>query len=62
MNKGDILETPPLELLTDNGLDLVLLVEAIPELRGDEEILAPDETLVNRALDAPAGCLLIAVI
>jgi hypothetical protein len=48
--------------LADDGLNFLFLVEAIPELRGDEEILALNETLSDRALNTLAGGLFVAVI
>ena len=31
-----VLETPPFELFPRNGFDTILLMESIPQLRGDE--------------------------
>lgn len=57
-----VVDAPPLELLPRNGLDPLRLVEGVPELGNDEEILALDESLRDGALDALAALLLIAVV
>lgn len=58
----NVLKAPPLKLLADDGLDALLLVESVPELGDDGEILALHDTLIDSAFDANAGFLLIAVI
>lgn len=58
----EVLETPPFELLADNGLDAGLLVEGVPELGDDEELLALDDSLLDGALDTLAALLLVAVV
>lgn len=58
----EVVEAPPLELLADNGFNLVLLVEGVPEFRGDEEVFAFNKAFINCALDTLASDLLVAVI
>jgi hypothetical protein len=42
-----VVNTPVLELLLDNGLDLLIVVEGLPKLRDDEELLALYKTLLD---------------
>lgn len=58
----EVLKAPPFELLADNGLDVLLVVEGVPELGDDEELLTLDETLINGALHTLAALLLITVV
>jgi hypothetical protein len=58
----NVLKTPPLELLADDGLDALLLVESVPKLGDDEEVLALHKTLIDGALDTDTSLLLVAVI
>jgi hypothetical protein len=56
------LDSPPFELLTGNGLNALLLVEGVPELGDDDQVLTLDETLGDCALDALTSTLLISVV
>nr|POE59280.1 hypothetical protein CFP56_24549 [Quercus suber] len=58
----EIVDAPVGELFLGDGLDAFLVVEAVPELGDDEEVLTLDEAFVDGALDALAGLDLVAVI
>ena len=60
--KKNVLKTPPLELLAADRLHLVSLVEGVPELGDNEQILALDETLIDGALDTLSALLLVTVV
>jgi len=59
---GDLLKIPPLELLTDDGLNTLLLVESIPELGNDGEFLALHEAFIDGTLDANTSLFLITIV
>lgn len=50
------------QLLAGNGLDLVAVVEAVPQLGDEEEILARDQTVLDGAGDTLADLDLVAVV
>ena len=50
------------ELAAADGLDLVAGVEGLPQLGDDEEVVAPDEAVVDGAGDAVAALLFVAVV
>ena len=58
----EVIDTPVSELLASDGLDLVSFVEAVPELRDDEELFALDEAVLNGPGDTLAGFDLVAVV
>jgi hypothetical protein len=58
----NILKSPPLQLFPDNGFHALLLVEGVPELGNNEEVLALHQALVNGSLDTLARLLLVPVI
>jgi hypothetical protein len=58
----EVVDTPVLELLLDNGLDLLLVVECLPKLGDDEEFFALYEALLDGAGDTLAGLDLVAVV
>jgi hypothetical protein len=60
--RGGILKTPPLELLPNDGFDLVGFVEGVPELGDDEEVFALYDALFKGTLYALATLLLVAVV
>lgn len=51
-----------LELLLANGLDTLLVVEGVPELGDDEELLALDNSLLDGFREPLACLLLVAVV
>jgi len=53
---------PVSELLLGNGDDTLLLVERVPELGDDEEVLTLDEAVLNGAGDTLTSLLLVAVV
>lgn len=57
-----VLKTPPLKRLFGDGDNMLTVVEGIPELRDDEEILALDEAIVDSTLHTLAGFLLVPVV
>jgi hypothetical protein len=60
--KIEVVDAPVSELAASNGLDLVTLVEGLPELGGDEEVLTLDEAVLDGASDTLTALLLVAVI
>lgn len=50
------------QLLAGNGLDLIAVVEAVPQLGDEEEILASDQTILDGAGDTLADLDLVAVV
>lgn len=58
----EVLETPVGKLLADNGLDAVAVVEGVPELGDDEELLALDDALLDGAGYTLAALNLVAVV
>ena len=58
----EVVDTPVSELLADNGLDAVAVVEGVPELGDDEELLALDDALLDGAGNTLAALLLVAVV
>jgi len=60
--KVEVVNAPVSELLLANGSNAVLVVERVPQLGDNEEVLALDKTLVDCALDTLAGLDLVAVV
>lgn len=58
----EVLNTPVSELLAGNWLDLLLVVEAVPKLGDNEEILALDQTLLDGTGNTLTGLNLVSVI
>lgn len=58
----EVVDAPVGELLAGDGLDLLGVVERVPELRGDEEVFALDEAFFDGAGDALAGFDFVAVV
>lgn len=58
----EVFEAPVRELLAEDGLNLVFLVEGVPQLGDDEDIFALDETVLDGTGYTLAGLLLVAVI
>lgn len=58
----EVVNTPVLELLLGDGLDLLVVVECLPKLGHDEEVLALYETLLDGAGDTLTGFDFVAVI
>jgi hypothetical protein len=58
----EVVDVPVCELLAADGLDLLAVVEAVPELGDDEEILTLNETILNGAGDTLTALDLIAVV
>ena len=58
----EVVDTPVGELLADNGLDAVAVVEGVPELGDDEELLALDDALLDGAGNTLAALSLVAVV
>ena len=57
-----ILDAPPLQLLPYNGFYALLLVESVPQLRGDEYIGAFDDPFFDSAFETLTTFFLVAVI
>ena len=60
--KIKIVNVPVLELLLANGLDLLLVMEGVPELGDDEELFSLNETILDRSRDTLAALDLVAVV
>lgn len=58
----EVFNAPVGELLLDDGLNALAVMECVPELGDDEELLTLDETLIDSALDALAALDFIAVV
>jgi hypothetical protein len=58
----EVVNTPVGKLLAGNGLDAVAVVEAVPQLGDDEEVLALDNALLNGAGDSLASLDFVAVV
>jgi hypothetical protein len=58
----EVVDAPVLELLLDNGLDLFLVMECLPQLRDNEEFFAFYEALLDGAGDTLAGLDFVTVI
>ena len=58
----EVLEAPVGELLLDDGLDALSIVEGVPELGDDEELLTGDEALLDGAGNTLAALDLVAVV
>jgi hypothetical protein len=58
----EVVDAPVSKLLAGNGLDLVGLVEAVPELGDNEEILALDETILNGTGNTLTGFNFVTVV
>lgn len=50
------------ELLLRDGLNLVALVECVPQLGYNEQVFTLDETVLNRASNTLANFLLVAIV
>jgi hypothetical protein len=57
-----LLDTPILKLLSANWLNLVAIVEGIPEFRNDEEILAFYQTILDGTSNTLTGFDFVSVI
>ena len=60
--KIDIAQAPSLVLSLRHGQGVGLAVIVVPQLGGDENVLALHQTLLNRPLDAVSGPLFILVV
>lgn len=60
--KVKVIDAPVGKLLLANGLDALLVVERVPELGNNEQVLALHDTLVDRTLDTLASLDLVAVV
>jgi len=60
--KVKVVDTPVSELLLADGRNAVLVVEGVPQLGDNEEILTLDKTFVDCALNTLAGLDLVAVV
>lgn len=58
----EVVNAQVLELLAGNGLDLLLVVEAVPQLGDEEKVLTLDETVLDGASDTLADLNLVAVV
>lgn len=58
----EVVDPPVAELLADDGLDFVGVVEGVPELGDDEELLALDEAFLDGAGYALSALDLVAII
>lgn len=58
----EVIDAPILELLLADGLDSVMVMVSVPELRYEEEVFALYKAILNGAGNALAGFLLIAVV
>jgi hypothetical protein len=58
----EILETPVGELLLDDGLNTLAIVESVPQLGDDEEILTLDEAILDGTGNTLTALLLVAVV
>ena len=58
----EVLKTPVSELLAGNWANLVLVMERVPELGNNEELLALDETVLDGAGNTLTSLLLVAVV
>ena len=58
----EVLKTPVSELLAGNWANLVLVVERVPELGNNEELLALDEAVLDGAGNTLTSLLLVAVV
>lgn len=57
-----VVDTPVLELLLADWLDALVVVERVPELGNDEELLTLDETVLDGAGNTLTSFLLVAVV
>lgn len=60
--KVDVAETPSLVLGLGHGHSMFFSVVVVPQLGGNEDILALHETLLNGSLDTLTGLLLVLVV
>lgn len=58
----EVLQAPVCELLAGNGLNLVTIVEGVPELADDEEVLTLHQAILDSAGNALTSFFLVAVI
>lgn len=58
----EVVKTPVLELLLADGLDALWIVERVPELGDEEEVLTLDDAFLDGAGNTLAGLLLVAVV
>lgn len=57
-----VVNTPISELLPCDGLNLIVVVERLPELGNNKQILALYETLLDGTCDTLSGFLLVTVV
>jgi hypothetical protein len=57
-----VVDTPVSELLPCDGLNLIVVVERLPELGDNEQILALYKTLLDGTCDTLPGFLLVTVV
>ena len=58
----EVVDAPVLQLLLGDWLDTLLVVERIPKLGNDEELLTLDETILNGAGDTLTSLDLVSVV
>jgi hypothetical protein len=58
----EVVDTQIGQLLASDGLDLLAVVEAVPQLGDEEEVLALDDALLDGTSDTLADLDLIAVV
>jgi len=58
----EVVDAPVGELLADDGLDALTIVEGVPELGDDEELLALHDTLLDGAGDTLTALDLVAIV
>lgn len=60
--KVEVVNAPVSELLLADGRDAVIVVEGVPELGDNEEVLTLDKALVDRTFNTLASLDLVAVV
>lgn len=58
----EVVDSPIGELLAADGLNLLAVVEGVPELGDEEEVFALDDAFLDGSSDSFAGFLLVAVV
>lgn len=58
----EVLKAPPFERLLGDGDNVLAIVEGIPELGDDKEILAFDQAIIDGTLHTLASFLLIRIV
>jgi hypothetical protein len=58
----EVFESPVCKLLSADWLNVLLLVEGVPELADNEKLFALDDTVCNCAGDTLAGFNLVSVV